>query len=124
MQALIVDDSRATRMLLGTMIRSHGFYVETAGDGIEALEILERCGTPDLILVDWNMPKMDGIEFVQKVRTGFEGSDVPIVMVTANTNEGDDEIARVAGVDAYITKPFSNKKLGEILASLGLQNGN
>jgi two-component system chemotaxis response regulator CheY len=68
MRALVIDDSRAMRSILGRMLRELGFEVLEAGNGREAIACLEAPGGVDLALVDWNMPEMDGLEFVRQVR--------------------------------------------------------
>jgi len=120
MRALIIDDSRAMRALLGRILAELGFETGEAGNGREGLEHLAAHGVPDLILVDWNMPEMSGIEFVQAVRATREYDDARIIMVTTET-----EMTRVVkalgtGLDAYVMKPFTKDAVVEQLTRIGL----
>ena len=120
MRALIIDDSRAMRALLGRILVELGFETGEAGNGREGLEHLQAHGTPDLILVDWNMPEMSGIEFVEAVRRDRTYDGARIVMVTTET-----EMTRVVkalgtGLDAYVMKPFTKEAVVEQLTRIGL----
>src|SRR5262249_39087341 len=85
MRALVIDDSRSGRSILGKILREMGMDVVEDGNGVEALEQLKRSPDVELILVDWNMPEMNGLEFIQVVRSrrGYDG--VRILMVTTET---------------------------------------
>ncbi|HXJ33508.1 MAG TPA: response regulator [Candidatus Eisenbacteria bacterium] len=120
MRAIIIDDSRAMRAVLGRILAELGFEVFEADNGREALERLHEIGCTDLALVDWNMPEMNGFEFVQAVRAEREFDALRLVMVTTET-----EMTRVvkalgAGVDAYIMKPFAKAAVVEQLKQIGL----
>ncbi len=119
MRALIIDDSRAMRALLGRILSELGFDVAEAGDGREGLEHLRANGIPDVALVDWNMPQMSGIEFVEAVRAVRDYDAMRLVMVTTET-----EMTRVvkalgAGLDAYVMKPFTKEAVVEQLERIG-----
>ena len=119
MRALVIDDSRAMRALLGRLLGEIGFSVEEAGNGREGLEHLQAHGAPDVVLVDWNMPEMSGIEFVQAVRSNRDYDAVRLIMVTTET-----EMTRVvkalgAGLDAYVMKPFTKEAVVEQLERIG-----
>jgi two-component system chemotaxis response regulator CheY len=119
MRALVIDDSRAMRALLGRILSELGFEVTEAGDGQQGLEALRSHGVPDVALVDWNMPQMSGIEFVQAVRAIREYDAMRLVMVTTET-----EMTRVvkalgAGLDAYVMKPFTKEAVVEQLERIG-----
>jgi two-component system chemotaxis response regulator CheY len=119
MRALIIDDSRAMRALLGRILSELGFEVAEAGDGRQGLEALRTQGVPDVALVDWNMPQMSGIEFVEAVRAIREYDAMRLVMVTTET-----EMTRVvkalgAGLDAYVMKPFTKEAVVEQLERIG-----
>ena len=119
MRALIIDDSRAMRALLGRILSELGFEVSEAGDGRQGLEQLRANGIPDVALVDWNMPQMSGIEFVEAVRAVREYDAMRLVMVTTET-----EMTRVvkalgAGLDAYVMKPFTKEAVVEQLERIG-----
>lgn len=120
MRALIVDDSRAMRTMLGRMMAEFGFEILQAGHGKEALTVLEANGRPDVMLLDWNMPEMNGFELLVTVRGDARWSDLPIIMVTTET-----EMAQVAkaiehGVNEYVMKPFTKDVLLSKLELLGL----
>ena len=120
MRALVIDDSRAIRLILSRTLQELGFETLEAGNGREALEVLEREGPVHLALVDWNMPVMDGLEFVQAARARPAWSSMRVMMVTTET-----EIERVvkaleAGADEYVMKPFTRDVIAEKLAILGL----
>jgi two-component system chemotaxis response regulator CheY len=118
MQALIVDDSRVLRRLLGDMLRQIGFDVLEAGNGSEGLEQLQR-SNPDVALVDWNMPVMNGLQFVQSVRSDALHSKLPIIMVTSETELDRMQLALEAGANEYVMKPFGKEFIAEKLQLLG-----
>jgi len=119
MYALIVDDSRAMRMMIGRIVRNMGYQTIEAGDGVEALEVLAASETPRLILVDWNMPNMNGLELVQKIRCEPRYRDTTVVMVTTETEMDNMTRAIEAGADEYIMKPFTPESLAEKLEEVG-----
>jgi len=123
MRALIIDDSRAMRALLGRILAELGFETGEASNGREGLEHLQAHGVPDLILVDWNMPEMTGIEFVEAARAVRAYDEAKIVMVTTET-----EMTRVVkalgtGLDAYVMKPFTKEAVVDQLVRIGLAAG-
>ncbi|MFN8545614.1 MAG: response regulator [Candidatus Binatia bacterium] len=122
MRALVVDDSRAIRVVIGRLLREVGFEVVEAGNGREGLERLKE-GRPDVILVDWNMPEMNGFEFVVAVRAQSAWDDVPLMMVTTETETEQMARALEAGANEYVMKPFSRDALLEKLAVLGVVGG-
>src|SRR4051812_9108312 len=105
MSALVIDDSRAVRVIIRNILREMGTEVVEAGNGREALEQLHQNPDVDLILVDWNMPEMDGLDFIRAVRSQSLYDAVRIVMVTTET-EGE-QVARAldAGANEYVMKP-------------------
>lgn len=120
MKAIVVDDSRAIRAILGRMLRDIGFDVAEAEDGRAALGVLAAGGPFDLALVDWNMPEMDGLQLVQAVRADHRLDAMRIMMVT--TENEMDRIVRAleAGANEYLMKPFTAEAVTEKLAILGL----
>src|SRR5215211_199101 len=118
MQALILDDSRTLRRILGDMLRQLGFEVAEAADGREALQLLEKAGLPDVVLVDWNMPTMNGLEFVQAVRAQDRLRDLPLMMVTTETEMDQMATALAAGANEYLMKPFDKDAVAEKLQLL------
>jgi two-component system chemotaxis response regulator CheY len=119
-KALIVDDSRTIRMLLGRILRELGFDTAEAGDGQCALEVLRARRDVDLMLVDWNMPVMDGYELLCALKADGSFRDLRILMVTTETEISQVERALAAGANEYLMKPFSREAVEEKLALLGL----
>ncbi len=120
MRALVIDDSRAMRTILSRIMTELGFDVTTAANGREALERLEEDDGIRVVLVDWNLPEMNGYEFVQAVRAEPSYDDIRLIMVTTETERHNVERALEAGVDEYVMKPFTKGTLLEKLALLGL----
>jgi len=120
MRALVVDDSRAIRMILGRSLKALGFEVFEAGNGCEALERLQETGSVDLALVDWNMPEMDGFEFLCAAREKPEYADMRVMMVTTETEVSHMAKALEAGANEYMIKPFSKETVEEKIRLLGL----
>jgi two-component system, chemotaxis family, chemotaxis protein CheY len=120
MLALVVDDSRAMRMVLRRIVAGLGFDVVEAGNGQEALDVLDAGQVPDIALVDWNMPVMDGLEFVTTVRSRPELRGVTLMMVTTESEHGQIVRALAAGAHEYVIKPFTPDAIAEKLALLGL----
>jgi two-component system, chemotaxis family, chemotaxis protein CheY len=122
-RALIVDDSRAMRTILGKMVTSLGFEVTTAIHGKDALEQLGAGLRPELMLVDWNMPEMNGFELLQSVRSDAAYASAKIIMVTTETEVQRIAAALAAGANEYIMKPFTPEVIYEKLCILGLAGG-
>jgi len=120
MQALVVDDSRAMRAILTRLLDGLGFDVAQAGDGQEALEVLGGGVRPDVILVDWNMPVMDGLTFIKQCRAHDEYRDIVLMMVTTESEQAQIVRALAAGAHEYVIKPFTEDVIAEKLALLGL----
>ena len=121
MKAMVVDDSRAMRMLMTRELLKWGFEVVQAGDGRQGLETLEKeQGAVRLVMVDWNMPVMDGLEFVQHVRASPNFAAVRIIMVTTETEIEQMSRALEAGADEYIMKPFTTEAVEDKLNMLGV----
>ena len=105
---------------VGGMLRDIGFEVFEAEDGNVALTRLKEIGQPDLVLIDWNMPVMNGYEFVIAVRSDERYNDVPLMMVTTETEMSQVVKALEAGANEYIMKPFTREILLEKLEILGV----
>lgn len=120
MLALVVDDSRAMRSILTRLLSGLGFDVAQAGDGAEALSVLDAGTRPEVILVDWNMPVMDGLTFIKNVRTRDDLRDISLMMVTTESEQGQIVRALAAGAHEYVIKPFTDEVIAEKLALLGL----
>jgi two-component system chemotaxis response regulator CheY len=123
---MVIDDSRAMRMILKRIVTQLGFDVVEAGNGIEAMAYLEanvltaQEVPPILALVDWNMPEMNGLEFVSKVRDEPRLRGVTLMMVTTESEQNQIVRALAAGAHEYVIKPFTPDVIGEKLALLGL----
>jgi two-component system, chemotaxis family, chemotaxis protein CheY len=118
--ALVVDDSRAIRMIIARTLRELAFEVREAGNGIEALAAMNSGPPPDLILADWNMPEMDGLELLREVRASKRLTAVPVVMVTTEAEIEQMTIALGAGATEYIMKPFTKEILADKLRIAGI----
>jgi two-component system chemotaxis response regulator CheY len=120
MRALVIDDSRTMRRIVSDMLHELGFDTSEAGDGREALDMLEAGETFDLACIDWNMPVMDGLTFVAAVRSRREWRDLTLVMVTTEGEQGQVVRALAAGAHEYVMKPFTPDALASKLGLLGL----
>jgi DNA-binding response OmpR family regulator len=103
---LVVDDNQEMVEGLKLTLEMEGFQVLTAGSGSEALEVLERGTTPDLILADIMMPNLDGYELYVRIHHNPKWVQIPFVFLTAKTSKEDIRKGSEIGADAYITKPF------------------
>ena len=118
---LVADDEEDIRELIVFRLENSGYTVIEAQDGAEALE-LARSARPDLAVLDVMMPKMDGYELTQRLRADEATSRMPIILLTARTQEADVERGFSAGADDYIRKPFSPQELrARVQAILGRQ---
>ncbi|MEP6860398.1 MAG: response regulator [Deltaproteobacteria bacterium] len=121
MRALIVDDSRTMRMILKKQLTQLGFAeVFEAGDGIEALGVLDGIAAPDVVLVDWNMPNMTGIDLVTAVRKNAAWNAMKVVMVTTASDLVHVQAALGQGANEYVLKPFTPQMLSEKLTMIGV----
>jgi two-component system chemotaxis response regulator CheY len=121
MRALIVDDSRAMRRIVGRILADAGFEVLEAGDGQQAIDVLEaQTEVPELACVDWNMPVMDGLTFITEVRKRPEWRSITLMMVTTESEQDRIVRALAAGAHEYLIKPFTGEALLEKLDLLGL----
>ena len=119
--ALVVDDSKATRMILSRTLKEFGYSVTEAADGREALtELAQLEQVPELILTDWNMPVMNGLEFLREVRKEERFASSAVVMVTTRTEVDQIVEALEAGANEYVMKPFTKEILGDKLRLLKL----
>ena len=120
-KAMVIDDSRAIRMILASQLTELGYDVCQAANGKEGLAVAEH-EREDLsvILVDWNMPEMNGLDFVKSIRSDARFSAVPLMMVTTET-EMDQVIAALdAGANEYVMKPFTKEIIADKLRMLGV----
>ncbi|GIF36998.1 response regulator transcription factor [Actinoplanes xinjiangensis] len=112
MRILVVEDDTAVRDSLARTLRFQGYQVDTAQDGLAALDVV-RAGEPDAMVLDVSMPRMDGLETCRQLRAG--GVVVPVLMLTARDSVGDRVAGLDAGADDYLVKPFA---LQELLARI------
>jgi two-component system, chemotaxis family, chemotaxis protein CheY len=119
MHVLVVDDSKTIRSILKGYLTKWGFEVTEAVNGVDALAQLKQMARADLVLVDWNMPEMDGISFVRAVRADPGYDALPLMMVTTNSESSDVSKALDAGANEYIMKPFNGDVIKEKLELLG-----
>ncbi|HEY8340453.1 MAG TPA: response regulator [Egibacteraceae bacterium] len=120
MRVLVIDDSRATRAVIRRVLTGIGCEVVEAQHGRAALELLATEDLPDVALVDWNMPEMDGLSFIRAVRADPSLERLPLVMVTTESEPAQVVRALSAGADEYAMKPFTADIILDKLALLGL----
>jgi len=113
---LIVDDNPANLRLASLVLELDGYQVRTAGDAEDALKAL---GTfhPRLILMDLQLPGLDGLDLTRRLKADPASRDMTIVALTAYAMKGDEERARAAGCDGYLTKPIDTRRLSSQLAA-------
>jgi two-component system cell cycle response regulator DivK len=112
---LIVDDNPANLKLLRVLLTGEGYQVRTAGDSQEALASIATV-RPRLILMDLQLPGIDGLELTRRLKADPVTRDIRIVALTAYAMKGDEEKARAVGCDGYITKPIDTRALPELIA--------
>jgi two-component system chemotaxis response regulator CheY len=120
MRALVVEDSSTIRKILCQYLKKMDIEVVEAANGQEALERLKEMSPPDLVLVDWNMPVMSGIDFIRAVRELHVFDPLPLIMVTTNSESEYLGVAMDAGANLYIQKPCTLDDLRKKLDLLGL----
>ncbi len=116
---LIVDDSRVVRKVARRILEAHGFTVEEAEDGFAALEAC-RARMPDSVLLDWNMPRMNGIEFLKALREEFGPGKPPVLFCTTESDIAYIEQAIANGAQEFIMKPFDSEILIGKFAQVGI----
>lgn len=109
-QILVVEDEEALSTLLEYNLSKEGYKVSVASDGEEALYRVEE-DQPDLIILDWMLPKVSGIEVCRRLRSKSETQNIPVIMLTARSEESDRVRGLETGADDYLTKPFSTAEL-------------
>jgi CheY-like chemotaxis protein len=105
---LLVEDNEANQLLASSVLELSGYSVEVAGDSVEARAILGRT-SPDLILMDVQLPGLDGLSFVKQLKAEPATADIPIIALTALAMAGDRERTLAAGCDGYIPKPINTR---------------
>ncbi len=114
---LIVEDNPQNMKIARMVLRPHGYTLLEATDGNEALEMAVS-NKPDLILMDMQLPKMNGLEVTRRLRQMSAFSHIPIIAVTAYAMKGDDERIIEAGCDAYLSKPVNTRELPRVVAEM------
>jgi two-component system cell cycle response regulator DivK len=112
---LIVDDHPENLELALAMLSTEGYELRTAGDALEALEVLETL-LPALILLDIELPGMDGLQLAQRLKADARTKHIPIIAVTAYAMKGDEQRTRAAGCDGYLSKPIDKRALRAMVA--------
>lgn len=116
---LIVDDSKTIRRIVSSIMEGFEFRCREAENGVMARDECEK-SMPDLIMLDWNMPVMSGIDFIQTLRSMQNGASPHVIFCTTENDIGFVERALMAGCDEYIMKPFNREIVGLKLAQLGI----
>ena len=106
----VVEDQEDNRQILRDLLTNAGYEMLVAEDGVQALEQAEK-HRPDLILMDIQLPVLDGYEATRRLKANPELKAIPIIVITSYALSGDEEKARAAGCDAYVAKPFSPRAL-------------
>jgi len=107
---MVVDDSLTVRKITGRLLERQGFLVVTARDGVEAMEKLQET-LPDVMLVDIEMPRMDGFDLTRNVRGDARLKRIPIIMITSRTADKHQNYAREIGVNTFLGKPYQEERL-------------
>lgn len=107
---LVIEDENAIQTMIKYNLESEGFEVATADDGEEGLEKFEEF-LPDVVIIDWMMPNMNGVDVIRKLRHNDDTRNIPVIMLSARGEEEDKILGLDIGADDYITKPFSPSEL-------------
>ena len=107
---LIIEDQEDNRRIMRDLLSASGYELIEATDGEQGLELAEK-EVPDLILMDIQLPGLDGYEVTRRIKSKFDLGHIPIIAVTSYALSGDDQKAYAAGCDGYVTKPFSPRQL-------------
>ena len=120
MRAVVIDDSRAARKMVSRMMNQLGFDVVAAEHGQDALDQLDESQPPDAVIVDWNMPVMDGVEFARAFRKIDAFKTVPVLMISSEADPRRVASALMAGIDEYLFKPVDADLIRQRLEVLGV----
>ncbi|MCF5671622.1 response regulator, partial [Pseudomonas syringae] len=112
---MVVDDSVTVRKVTSRLLERHGMHVLTAKDGIDAMSLLQE-HTPDIMLLDIEMPRMDGFEVASQIRQDEELKGLPIIMITSRSGQKHRDRAMALGVNEYLSKPYQETVLLESIA--------
>ena len=111
---LVVDDSLSARRSLTQFVTEIGLSVKSAKDGVEALQLIHEV-PPIIVLADLEMPRMNGIELTSNIRASSDTKDIPVIMITSRSTDRHIKLADNAGVSEYLTKPYSESKLLDVI---------
>lgn len=114
---LVVDDSPTIQNILGTILRQNGFNVLLAGDGVAGLDVLSS-NHVDLVLTDLNMPRMDGLTLLKKIRENEKNASLPVIMLSTECNQTDIDKAMGMGATKYLVKPVQPSVLASAINEL------
>ncbi len=117
MNILVVDDCSTTRKLIEHYLRSGGYSAVNAENGLDALEKL-AVSTVDLVITDLNMPHMDGIELIRSIRSNPDLSEIPILMITTESDDKEKAAALGSGANGYVVKPVTGEAIIENIKSI------
>jgi CheY-like chemotaxis protein len=118
---LLIEDEPAVRQLVSRVLTAYGFKVHSAADGLEGLMRLEGGPTPDLVIADMMMPRLDGMSFVQAIKARPETRDIPVIFLTARSDPRSMVEGLAAGARFYVTKPFQIEELvSKVRKAVGL----
>ena len=121
LKALVVDDSKAVRMILAKTLRDLGYEVVEAANGKEALEVIQiESASIGMVLADWNMPEINGLDLLKQLRQNPALSSLVVIMVTTETELDQMAAALQAGANEYVMKPFTKDILMEKLQLVGI----
>ncbi len=120
MRALIVDDTRPIRGTIAKIMHSLDFETCEVADGQEALETLRRENSFQVVTINWEMPAMDGLEFVAQVRKDFRYRHLPLLMISSESDAQHVAMAKNAGVNEYLIKPCTRNAIAKKLAEMGV----
>ncbi|PIQ24477.1 response regulator [bacterium (Candidatus Blackallbacteria) CG17_big_fil_post_rev_8_21_14_2_50_48_46] len=122
MAVMIVDDAVTARMMTKAFLQDLGFgEIHAAEHGVEALELIEELDALELVVVDWNMPYMTGVEFIRELRARPEFGETKVLMMTTETGMEKIIEALTAGADEYMMKPFTKDMLADKLQIMGVE---
>lgn len=119
MRALVIDDEEVVRDLFGMMLERNGYEVLLADNGGVGLDLLRKSLPVELVLVDWNMPEMNGLAFLKAVREDPSLAKIPVLLVTGEGNPTKMVQAKEAGADGVLVKPVTNRILMDKIKALG-----
>ncbi len=124
MKVLIADDSQVMRMIIEKIVKSLGYEAVHAGNGQEVLSLLEKAeGDVDLVLLDWNMPVLNGLEALNRIRKSNLFGDIPVLIVSTESEDDKIQQALEAGASGYISKPFTSEALAAVISKAKEKTG-